>query len=313
MRFSRRDCVKTGLIAAAGIAVNPTVLASQKQLSVLPEISIFSKCLQFLNYRQIAGVVSELGFNGIDLTVRKGGLVIPDNVTEELPKVVKEMKKNGLNVIMATTDIVDANDLTENIIEIAASLGIKYYRMGRLKYSPRKSIIQNLDDHKRTLSELEKLNRKYHIHGCIQNHSGPYNMVGAPVWDLHYLLKDFDPEFIGVQYDIMHATVEGGYSWSLGLELQSPWIKTIDIKDFVWDKDKTGKWRTRIVPLGEGMVDFGKFLNEIERLDIQATYSIHYEYDLGGAEHGSLNPDMDTSDIIYRIKKDLMYFIDRVS
>ncbi|OFX31453.1 MAG: hypothetical protein A2W90_09345 [Bacteroidetes bacterium GWF2_42_66] len=309
MNSTRRNFIKTGFVVVAGITVSPDIMALTPQVSTCPTICIFSKCLQFLDYQQLAEIIAKLGFDGVDLPVRKDGQVIPENVKDELPKVSKELQKVGKVISMIATDIVDANDpITEDILETASSLGIRYYRMGRLTYDHSLSINQNLDKHKRTIQSLESLNRKYQIHGCIQNHSGPYNMVGAPVWDLHYLLKDSDPEYIGVQYDIMHATAEGVYSWPLGLELVSPWIKTIDIKDFIWEKDKSEKWNTKIIPLGEGMVNYRKFIKEIKRLNIHAAYSVHCEYDLGGAENGSLHPEMEADEIYKKIKRDLSFF-----
>ncbi len=101
---------------------------------------------------------------------------------------------------------------------------------------------ENLDIHKRKLEKLENLNRKYNIRGGYQNHSGPWGMMGGAVWDLHYVLKDFDPEYIGIQYDIAHATVEGGFSWEVALEVIAPWINSLAIKDFVWEK-RENRWR----------------------------------------------------------------------
>lgn len=124
---------------------------------------------------------------------------------------------------MIVTGITDADDRnTENILAVAADLGITCYRMGHFRYDDKISVFENLDNHKRELEKLEKLNRKYQVMGGYQNHSGPNVRVGGPVWDLHYLFKDFDPEFIGIQYDIMHATAEGGYSWVLTLNTIAP-------------------------------------------------------------------------------------------
>ena len=308
--FKRRTFIKTGLVAVAGVTAISSLAVAWQQPTVLEsKVCVFSKCLQFLNYRQMAEKIVELGFDGVDLTVRKNGHVLPENAKEGLPAAANELQKVGKSIQMIATDIVDPNDqITEDILSTASSLGIKYYRLGRFIYNRSKSIFQNLNDYKQTLDKLEKLSRRYKMHACIQNHSGPFNMVGAPVWDLHYLLKDIDPEFIGIQYDIMHATAEGGYSWHLGLELMAPWIKTIDIKDFIWERDKSGKWKTKIVPLGEGMVDFSKFVNDIKRLKIKAEYSIHFEYDLGGAELGNLYSEMEQDEIYQKIKKDLSLF-----
>lgn len=309
MNSTRRKLIKSGLAATAGITLYPWIQTQHQQFSMHPKICIFSKCLQFLSYSQIADVVTDLGFDGVDLTVRKNGHVLPENVKTDLPKAVNELQKASKTIPMIATDIVDADSQeTEDILRTASSLGIKYYRIGRFIYDRSKNIIQNLNNYKQTLDKLDKLNRRYKIHGCIQNHSGSYNIVGAPVWDLHFLLKDFDPEFIGVQYDIMHATAEGGYSWPLGLELMTPWIKTVDIKNFIWEVNKSGKWNAKITPLSDGMVDYNKFMREIKRLNIQATYSIHYEYDLGGAEHGNFQPEMKQHEIFKRIKKDISFF-----
>ncbi len=156
-----------------------------------------------------------------------------------------------------------------------------------------------------TFEKLEKLNREFGVTGNYQNHSG--TRVGGPVWDLYYLLKDRDPEYIGVQYDVRHATVEGGGSWPVGMKLLSPWIRTTDIKDFVWEKDEKGTWKIINVPLGEGMVDFKKYFELYKSFGIEAPVSIHYEYDLGGAEHGGLNPTMSRETIFSLMKKDLAF------
>lgn len=268
-------------------------------------IHVFTKCLQFLNYNEMAEVVARNGFDGADLTVRPGGQVLPENVKKDLPKVVGALRKNGIDSKMIVTAINNAEDpLTTDILGTMANLGIKYYRLGYLNYDSKKSVPENLDAYRRTFEKLEKLNEKFGIHGGYQNHSG--TRVGGPVWDLYYLLKDRNPDFIGVQYDVRHAMVEGGVSWPLGMKLLAPWIKTTDIKDFIWQKID-GRWSLVNVPLGEGMVDFNKYFELYKSFDIDAPVSIHYEYDLGGAEHGNLNPTMGLDEIEKWLRKDLQF------
>jgi hypothetical protein len=81
--------------------------------------------------------------------------------------------------------------------------------------------------------------------GAIQNHAG--TRVGAALWDVYELVRDLDPRWIGVQYDIRHATAEGGQSWSLPLKLLAPWIKCTDAKDFKWEQSP-GKAAIENVP-----------------------------------------------------------------
>lgn len=273
-------------------------------------IHAFTKVLQFLSYQEMAEMLAENGFAGADMTVRGGGQVLPENVETDLPRAVKALRQAGVDSHMITTNVIDADDrFTRPILKTMAELGIKYYRTGYLSYDDAKSITQNLDDHKRMFEKLEKVNREFGVHGDYQNHSG--RRVGGPVWDLHPLLKDRDPEYLGVQYDIRHATVEGAISWPLGMKLLAPWIKTIDIKDFIWEKDGQDEWKIKNVPLGEGMVNFNEFFSLYKSMHIEAPVSIHYEYDLGGAEHGRRNPSVTSEEVSVWLKKDLEFLKDQ--
>ncbi|MEN8227739.1 MAG: TIM barrel protein [Bacteroidota bacterium] len=304
---SRRKFIKTTTAGVAGITLGSHVSASVKSAKErLRPIHIFTKCLQFLDYDEMAKVVAKQGFDGADLTVRTGGQVLPENVESDLPKAVKALREAGVDSHMIVTKIINADDpLSERIIKTMADLGIKYYRMGYLDYEDKKPFHKNLEELKTNFEKLEKLNRKYGVHGDYQNHSGL--RVGGPVWDLYYLLKERDPEYIGVQYDVRHAMVEGGVSWPLGMKLLAPWIKTTDIKDFIWYKNRNGEWRLKNVPLGEGMVDFDTYFALYKSLNIKAPVSIHYEYDLGGAEHGKRNPAMDLAEIYSWLNRDITF------
>jgi L-ribulose-5-phosphate 3-epimerase UlaE len=87
----------------------------------------------------------------------------------------------------------------------------------------------------------------------------------------------------------------------------APWITTIDIKDSVFEKTASGEWKVKNVLLGEGMVNFDEFLKEYAKLNVEAPISIHYEYDLGGAELGKKEITMDRMKIFGMMKKDLVW------
>lgn len=306
-QLNRREFIKATSLVTAGVLANQSIFSGGlKAKSTAYPVCVFAKCLQFLDRDQLAETIAKIGFDGADLPVRKGGYVLPENVKVDLPKVVKILQKSGLKVPMMVTDI-NAPDYPgiESVLGTASSMGITHYRMGYLAYNPAKTIPQNLDEHKKTMEKLEKVNRKFNIHGEYQNHSG--TRVGGPVWDVYWILKDCDPAYIGSQYDIRHATVEGGNSWPISMKLLAPWIKTTDIKDFMWKKEN-GKWQVINVPLGEGQVDFDAYLKEYARLGISGPVSMHYEYDLGGAESGKAHPTMSLDKISSYLKNDLKWF-----
>lgn len=304
---SRRKFVKNSLIAGALLPFISTELYSgiinHSEVAEPLKISVFSKHLQFLNYKEMADAAAEIGFAGVDLTVRPKGHVLPERVEVDLPKAVEAIHQAGLASMMITTAVQDANDSADRrLLETASKLGIKYYRMNWLKYPETKSIPEAINQFKQVLTELSLLNKKLGITGCYQNHSG--NLAGASIWELWEILKNADQKNTGVQYDIRHAVVEGGLSWKNGLNLIHSQIKTLAVKDCVWGK-KNGKWIVEDVPLGEGMVDFKVYFKLLKQFKIQVPVSLHYEYPLGGAEHGAASISMDKQVVFAHMKRDL--------
>ena len=109
-------------------------------------ISIFSKHLQWLGYDEMAKVARDMGFEGIDLTVRPEGHVLPENVEKDLPKAMEAVTKAGLKVITITTAVYDAEDpLSEKVLKTASALGIRHYRMGYGYYDPDKSVRESTE------------------------------------------------------------------------------------------------------------------------------------------------------------------------
>lgn len=306
--MNRRNFIQTTSLSAAALSLSGTGLANSFLASPAAKrpICAFTKCLQFLSFEEIGEVLSFLGFDGADITLRPGGQVEPVEVKTALPLAVKALSKNNITIPMVVTSITDpADPLTLPVLQALADSGIKYYRTGWLNYNPAKSIGQNLDTFRQTFEKLAELNERIGVHGDYQNHSG--TSVGSPVWDIYELLKNVNPKFLGVQYDIRHAVFEGFNSWKLGMQRLAPWINTIDIKDFVIEKDASGKWNAQNVQLGEGIVNFDEFLKEYAGLKVEAPISIHYEYEMGGAELGKKEITMDRMKIYGMMKKDINF------
>lgn len=269
----------------------------------VPKIHIFSKHLQFLNYQDMAEAAKEIGFDGIDLTVRPKGHVLPERVENDLPLAVEAMKKVGFSPLLMATAVEDAqNAVDKKVLETAAAQGIKYYRMNWYKYQEQKSIPQSLTEYSEKMAGLSRLNKKLGITGCYQNHAG--RMVGASLFEIWQILQKADQSHMGAQYDIRHATLEGGLSWQTGFNLIEPSIKTIVLKDFMWDKS-SGKWAPKNVPLGEGMVDFKIYFKLLKDHHIQAPVCLHLEYPLGGADQGADKITVAPKVVFDAMKRDL--------
>lgn len=308
LQYSRRHFLSASVCSAAPLmlagTMAHTLMASADDERRSQTVHVFSKHLQWLDYDGMAEVAAEIGFDGVDLTVRPGGHVLPERVEEDLPKAVEAARKAGIEIRMMTTAINDPSDpLTKSILKTAGALGIRYYRMGYYRYRNDMPVQTTLNEIKPRLRDLAAMNEQYGLSASYQNHAGN-GYVGAPLWDLHLLLKDLDPRWIGSQYDIRHATVEGGTSWPTTLRLLAPHINTLVAKDFLWTK-RQGKWRVENYPLGEGMVDFSQYFSVLDRQKIVAPFSLHLEYPIGGAEHGARQLTTDKEEITKAMRKDL--------
>ncbi|MHC4694285.1 MAG: sugar phosphate isomerase/epimerase family protein, partial [Planctomycetota bacterium] len=310
-RISRRKFMKQAIVAGSVIPLMDMARANQNNVKRPFSICIFSKHLQWLDYNGMAQTTAELGFDGIDLTVRRGGHVLPERVEDDLPKAFEALKSAGVKPLMMATDINDPDDPnTEKILRTAGALGIPYYRLGKYRYNDNMSIVSTLNEAKPKIRDLAAMNKHYNIHGDYQNHAGS-RYVGAPVWDLWELIKDLDPAYIGCQFDIRHATVEGGQAWPLHLKIISKWINTFALKDFFWQK-QNNKWLPVNCPLGKGAVNFDSYLQLLKKLSVAGPISMHYEYDLGGANHGAEKLTMKKEEVLKAIRRDLEFLKTRL-
>lgn len=231
------------------------------------------------SWEEVAKLLRQIGAAGPDLTVRSGGLVRPERAREDLPRAVKVFRDHGLDVPMLTTNIT-AVAHARPILETAAKLGIPYYKIGYTRYDDVARWRETRDGVQKHLTGLEALNRELNIHAGYHQHSGP--MVGGLTWDALELLEPFDKNWIGLYCDPAHAVIEGGnFGWKYSIQRALDKIVMLGMKDFVWEKEG-GKWRTRWVPLGQGMVPIDEVMQSIAKAAFSGPVSLHMEYDIPG-------------------------------
>lgn len=295
---SRREVFAMGAGALAGFA-------AEKQTT--PKICIFSKHLQWLGIGDAAVLAAEAGFDGIDITVRDGGHVEPEQVSDELPKAVQAVRKAGLEVPMITAGIEDVHSPhAEEILRTANALGIRHYRWGGFRLDARKSIPRQIEEDKPRVRDLAALNKQYGVCAMYHTHSGA-GMLGASIWDLYLLLKDFDPAAVSVNFDIGHATVEGGLGgWINSASLTAPMMRGVALKDFYWEKNAKGVWEPRWCPIGQGMVHFEPFFESLRDRHFSGPIQLHFEYpELAGADEGKRTIGINRKSFLEIVQRDL--------
>jgi len=268
-------CSSAMLGAGAASAAGPPQRGPYKG-----ELCLFSKPLPMLDWTHLAQAVKRMGFEGIDLTVRPEGHVLPERAIEDLPKAVAAIRAEGLAVPMITTALTSASDPTARpILSTAAKLGIHYFKAGYYQYEY-KDVRAELEKAGRDFRGLVDLARECGIQAGYHNHEG---YVGGAVWDIARFIDPLDPKWAGYYFDPRHATAEGGGgAWKCATHLAANRLKMVAVKDFYWRK--TGKgWEDENCPVGKGMVDWKYVFGVIAQTGFHGPISLHIEYEIPGA------------------------------
>lgn len=270
----------------------------------MPALAMFSKMLQDLSLPECCRAMKGLGLDGIDLTVRPAGYVLPENVAKALPDALKVAKDAGLSIPMITTGILKADEPhAAAILDTAASLGIRYIKLGYWM-APAGKVRASIDQARSHLDALERLAESRHLTLGIHNHSGPGYVTCQPLTVLQ-LLQDRNPETIASYFDPGHAAVEGGSGgWKQSLELLAPRIRMLAVKDFGWVRNDPSKkqWSEKLFPLNEGLVSWPDVFRVLKGYKFHGPISLHSEYK-GPHSYRDLN----TPALLDQTAKDLTY------
>jgi sugar phosphate isomerase/epimerase len=288
-------------------------------------VDIFSRHLQWLRKADEVGeAVSAMGFDGVDVTVRPyPGHVDPTRVAQDLPPFVNAIRKHGVLVREIACPVMDADSPNaEQILHTASSLGITHYWGSPFRYTQDKPIMQQLDELKPRIAKLAALNAKYKMTAMYHTNEGS-NSVGAAIWDLLYVLKNFDPAQVGFHYDLGHMTIAGGNgTWALNLRAAGPYVAGISVKDSVLEagagppgaggRGGGGRsampngWRVRQVPLGSGMINLPELANILKEIVFTGPFEIQAEYPNGGAESAQDKITLPREQVLGAMKRDLI-------
>jgi|TARA_B100001093_G_scaffold519046_1_gene606187 sugar phosphate isomerase/epimerase len=270
--YSRRRFTQT---ASAAVFSSLALARETPAADAKMPVCVFNKPLQHLNYEEQANLVAEMGFVGIEGTVRTNGHVTPERVKKDLPDQIKALRKNGVEMTLMTTDINNTDDeVHRRVLETAASLGVTQFRMGSIKFTFDRPIQEQLDEIKVTFEKLVDFCQPLGIQPLYQNHAG-VGRFGAALWDVYEVIKGYDPNDVGIAFDIRHAVVEGGQSWPTEFHLLRPWFGFVYCKDFEWED---GNQKPSNVPLTTGQVDYPLFFKTLEKSDYTGPISLHMEY-----------------------------------
>jgi sugar phosphate isomerase/epimerase len=236
----------------------------------------FTKTLQKLNVDALIAFCQGVGLDGVDLAVRPGFPVHPDNAADELPKAAASFKGAGLRVgfVSAPTNLSDAESVqARSLFEACQKAGVPAVKIGYFPYRGRFDAA--LADARKQLAAWARLAERTGVRCCYHTHSG--GNLGNNAAGLRMLLQDFDPHHVGAFLDTGHTAINGG-PIRMELDIVRPWLSLIAIKDMLWTKGEKS-WSAHVVPAGAGIVRWDDFAAGVKEVKFNGTISLHGEYE----------------------------------
>lgn len=163
-----------------------------------PQITVFTKPWTE-PIGPLADKLAALGFDGVELAVRPGYQVEPDNVGRGLPDAVRALSAAGL----ATPSIASGYD--EATIAACGEAGVGIIRICA-PIDMTQGYVASIDAYRRTFDAVLPALERHNVAIGVQNHYGSH--VGSAVGLLH-MLQGYDPKRVCAVLDMAHCAVDG--------------------------------------------------------------------------------------------------------
>lgn len=185
------------------------------------QFSVFTKPWK-ISLAELGKRVKGWGFDGIELPIRPGYQVLPENVGKDLPRAVRQLGDEGVKIfsIAGPTDEATLAACAEAgvpVIRIMAPISEKGYMASEAAY-------------RKEFDTLLPLLAKYSLKIGVQNHVGNFvcNAMG-----LRHLIEGYDPHRIGAVWDSAHSALNGEDP-ELGLDIVWSHLCMVNLKNAFW-------------------------------------------------------------------------------
>lgn len=238
----------------------------------------FTKFDQGLSPADMAAKAGRLELDGLDLAVRAGQSVDPENVEKALPEAVKVLEGEGLCIPMVTADgrLIDPEtDDAKRLYAACGDAGVPRVKLGYWVWQG-EDPIERAGEIKRALAGFAALSERHGVTTLFHTHSDPY--YGLNAWGLQYLVEDFPPEQIAAYLDPGHLTLDGE-PIAFAFAIHKRRLGAVSLKDPVYVVEGAGagrKVRKELVNMGDGLCDWRAVAACVK--DFDGPLSFHGEY-----------------------------------
>jgi sugar phosphate isomerase/epimerase len=221
--------------------------------------TLFTKPWPELRMAELAKLVRELGFDGVELPVRPGYQVTPETVREGLPEASRILADQGLRIGSI------AGPIQEPTIAACGECGVPIIRvMAPIDLAT--GYRASEDNIRRQYDAALPLLEKHGVAIGVQNHYGP--MVGSAIGIMH-LIEGYDPRVVGAVLDTAHCGLDGEPD---GMAIDIVWshLLLVNLKSARWRRAAgpevlDAPWHAHWTLGGQGLTNWREVAGELRR------------------------------------------------
>lgn len=237
-----------------------------------PPIIVFTKPWPNLAIGELADLISELGFAGVELPVRPGYQVEPDQVGELLGKAVEAFKDRGLMIYSVAGDIDRATALA------CARAGVPVLRT-MLKLDPEKSYRENVDAFRSRCRGIGEVLKDSPTTIGLQNHCDEF--VSSAMGLIH-AIDPLPSDQVSAVLDLGHTGLDGEGE-EIAIDIAWPRLSLVNLKNSlrrVEGRDERGAaiWKRAWVSGRDGFTNWEKAIKELSRRNYLRPICLTAEY-----------------------------------
>lgn len=223
---------------------------------------------------ELAQFTARLGFDGIELPVRPGYQVPPENATRDLPAAVRLLAGHGLKVFSIAPPL---GPVGEPLIAACAEAGVPLIRamapIGDDGYEASAARLQQEYD------ALLPLLDRYGVQLGIQNHCG--RMV-CNAMGLRHLIGRYGGRRIVAVWDAAHNALSGEEP-ELALDIVWPYLGMVNLKNAFWRRAggpeaEDVEWRPWWTTGRQGLASWPRVAAELRRRAYRGVICLTAEY-----------------------------------
>lgn len=239
------------------------------------ELALFVKPWKSLPLPQLAQHIRSLGFDLIELPVRPGFQVEPQNIERDLPAAVRLLAEEGVRVLNVTAAVA-LDD--EGLYSACAAADIG---MNRVMFPYSDTDYWSAEaDARRQLDAALPFCERYAVQIGIQNHSRrfvPVNEMGT-----YNLLKDYDPQYVAAVWDPAHNALEGMDS-DAALDILEPHLCVLNLKNGFWRRvtgpeAEVAAWEIYWTSGAQGRASWSRVIAKVKAIEFSGPICFSAEY-----------------------------------